>query len=184
MYIEHNDLRCCSALTMAARSSPLRRAVRGAVAGVAGTLALDLVNYWRARREGSEAAFLKWEIVGDLERWEDAPAPGQVARKALAAVTGEDPPVAWAGPVSNLTHWAYGTTWGAVYALACPALRPWWAGPTFGAAVWSSDYVTLPLAGVYEPIWKYDLPTLWDDLSAHLAFGTGTDVALRLLLCG
>jgi hypothetical protein len=28
-------------------------------------------------------------------------------------------------------------------------------GPAFRAALWSSDYITLPLAGVYEPIWKY-----------------------------
>jgi hypothetical protein len=47
--------------------------------------------------------------------------------------------------------------------------------------LWSSDYITLPLAGVYEPIWKYDLPTLYEDLSAHLLFGTAADAALRLL---
>jgi hypothetical protein len=180
MSVEHKDLRC-SAPTMAAPATLVRRAVRGALAGVIGTLALDLVNYRRVRRGGSEAAFLEWEIVGELERWEDAPAPGQVARKALAQATGEDPPVAWAGPVSNVMHWAYGTTWGAVYALACPRPRPWWAGPAFGVAVCSSDYVTLPLAGVYQPIWKYDLPTLRDDYSGHVAYGTATDLALRLL---
>jgi hypothetical protein len=47
--------------------------------------------------------------------------------------------------------------------------------------VWSSSYVTLPIVGVYEPIWKYDVPTLWKDLSAHLVFGTATDLTLRAL---
>jgi hypothetical protein len=50
--------------------------------------------------------------------------------------------------------------------------------------VWSSDYVVLPLAGVYRPIWRYDVPTLAKDLSAHLVFGTTSDVALRVLSRG
>jgi hypothetical protein len=165
---------------MARRSGPVRRAVRGALAGVAGTLALDLVWYNRARRGGSDASFLEWEIVRDLERWEDAPAPGQMGRKILATVTKTDPPVEQAPAISNAMHWLYGTTWGAAYAVALRR-RPWWAGPVLGATVWSSDYVTLPLAGLYEPIWKYDAKTLAKDLSAHLAYGTATDLALRVL---
>jgi hypothetical protein len=165
---------------MARRSGPVRRALRGAVAGVAGTLALDFVWYSRARRGGSEASFLEWEIVRDLERWEDAPAPGQVGRKIVAAVTSLDPPVEQAPAISNAMHWLYGTGWATAYAVVLRR-RPWWAGPIFGATVWSSDYVTLPLAGVYEPIWKYDVKTLAKDLSAHLAYGTATDLTLRAL---
>jgi hypothetical protein len=47
--------------------------------------------------------------------------------------------------------------------------------------VWASDYVTLPLAGVYQPIWEYDAQTLYKDLSAHLVFGIAADAALRLI---
>jgi hypothetical protein len=54
----------------------------------------------------------------------------------------------------------------------------------FGGLVWASDYVSLPLAGVYEPIWRYDAKTLGDDLSAHLVFGAVADGALRILWCG
>ena len=32
----------------------------------------------------------------------------------------------------------------------------------------------LPMIGVYEPIWRYDLRTLGEDLSGHLAFGATT----------
>jgi hypothetical protein len=39
--------------------------------------------------------------------------------------------------------------------------------------------VVLPLAGVYKPIWEYDVPTLWQDLSAHLVYGLGTAVTFR-----
>lgn len=165
---------------MPSRSGPVRRVVAGAFAGAAGTLAMDLVWYRRARRAGSEAGFAEWEVVSDLDRWEDAPAPGQMGRKILAALTGSDPGVDQAPAISNVMHWGYGTSWAAGYALLLRG-RPWWAGPALGATVWASDYVTLPLAGLYQPIWEYDVPTLAKDLSAHLVFGTATDVALRLL---
>ena len=156
------------------------RVLRGAVAGVVGTIALDLVWYGRYRREGGESAFADWEFVRDLKSWDDAPAPGQVGRKIVRAVTGSDVPVEQAPALSNFMHWAYGVGWTAGYSLL-GRRRPIWSGPAFGALVWSSDYVTLPLAGVYEPIWKYDVPTLWKDLSAHLVFGTVADATLRVL---
>src|SRR3954452_21114201 len=164
---------------MAHSPSPARRLLRGALAGVAGTLAMDLVWYRRARRSGSEADFAAWEIVRDVGSWDDAPAPGQVARKALAAVTGQDPPVARAAAISNFMHWVYGTSWVAGYALALPR-RPWWSGAALGAAgsalgcpagrgwsgrgwgraVCSATSVPLRLPAFHEPIWKYDVPTL------------------------
>ena len=55
-------------------------------------------------------------------------------------------------------------------------------GPPFGAAVWANGYVVLPLFGVYKPIWKYDLETLWKDLRAHLVYGTATAAAFRVLV--
>jgi hypothetical protein len=164
---------------MARRRPPVRRVVLGALAGVAGTLAMDRVWYLRARRDGSDAGFIEWEVVRDLDSWDDAPAPGQMGRKLVAAVA-RDPPVQQAAAISNAMHWIYGTSWAAGYALAFPR-RPWWAGPALGATLWASDYVTLPLAGVYEPIWKYDAATLAKDLSAHLVFGTTTDITLRAL---
>ena len=63
----------------------------------------------------------------------------------------------------------------------CAAQPKLWFGLPFGAAVWASGYVVLPLLGVYEPIWKYDLETLRKDLSAHLVFGTATAAAFRIL---
>jgi uncharacterized membrane protein YagU involved in acid resistance len=107
-----------------------------------------------------------------------------MGRKIIEAVTGRDVPVERAVALSNVMHWAYGVSGTVAYGLLVRAFgprRPLWQGPAFGAALWSSDYITLPLAGVYEPIWKYDLPTLYEDLSAHLLFGTAADAALRLL---
>ena len=47
--------------------------------------------------------------------------------------------------------------------------------------VWAGGYVVLPLLGVYQPIWKYDVGTLGKDLSAHLVFGTTTAATYTLL---
>jgi hypothetical protein len=47
--------------------------------------------------------------------------------------------------------------------------------------VWTGDYVVLPLMKIYKPIWRYDVRTLADDLSAHLVFGIATAAAFRLL---
>jgi hypothetical protein len=158
----------------------LSRLAKGALAGVAGTLAMDLVWFRRSRKAGSQDSFPEWEIVRDLDSWDDAPAPGQVGRKIVAAVTRSDPPASQAAAISNVMHWIYGTSWVAGVGLALPR-RPIWAGPALGAIVWSSDYVTLPLIGVYKPIWTYDLRTLSQDLSAHLVFGTAADLTLRVL---
>ncbi len=158
----------------------IRRAVRGAAGGVAGTLAMDLVWYRRHRAGGGEGGFADWEVTQDVPSWKEAAAPAQMGRKVAQAVTRKDVPLERAAALSNVMHWAYGTAWTVGYALMLRR-RPWWAGPAFGAAVWASDYVTLPLAGVYQPIWKYAVGTLWQDLSAHLVFGAAADATLRLL---
>ena len=80
-------------------------------------------------------------------------------------------------------HWSYGSGWGALYGILAGSLRtpnPLY-GPPFGAVVWVSDYVLLPEAGLYKPIWEYDATTLAGDLSAHLGYGTGTGTMFWLI---
>jgi uncharacterized membrane protein YagU involved in acid resistance len=85
--------------------------------------------------------------------------------------------------LNNATHWGFGLAAGAAYGVLIGSRRPSkvWYGPPFGAAVWAGGYVVLPQLGVYQPIWKYDLETLWKDLSAHLVFGTTTAAAFGLV---
>jgi hypothetical protein len=160
---------------------PIAALTRGLAAGALATLAMDLVWYARYRRGGGKSSFAGWEVTGDVTSWDEAPAPGQVGRKAIGAVTGRDVPVERAAAVSNAMHWIYGSSWAAVYGLLGARGRPWWSGPAFGSLVWGSGYVVLPLAGVYEPIWRYDAQTLLKDWSAHLVFGTTADATLRAL---
>ncbi|MER8071177.1 hypothetical protein ABTZ59_23075 [Streptomyces sp. NPDC094034] len=44
----------------------------------------------------------------------------------------------------------------------------------------ASGYLVLPQAGIYKPIWDYDVRTLGEDLSAHLAYGMATGASFWL----
>jgi hypothetical protein len=156
--------------------------VRGVEASALGTLAMDTLLYRRYRRDGGETGFLAWESSDGVDGWDQAPAPALVGKKLLERVTGRELPPRYARPINNVTHWGYGLTMGGAFGLLMTSRRPRvWQGIPFGAAVWASGYVVLPLFGVYKPIWKYDLTTLEKDLSAHLVFGTVTAAALSLL---
>jgi uncharacterized membrane protein YagU involved in acid resistance len=80
-------------------------------------------------------------------------------------------------------HWAYGAAWGVQYGIAAGSAREprtgW--GIVLGTAVWASDYVIMPLAGLYRPIWEYDAKVLAKDLGAHCVYGLGTAATFRLL---
>ena len=78
--------------------------------------------------------------------------------------------------ISNVTHWMYGAACGGAYGVVAGSLKShhtWWGLP-FGAGVWSTSYVVLPTARVYDPIWTYSPGVLAKDLSAHLAYGFAT----------
>lgn len=165
------------------RLSPLGALFRGAVAGAVGTAALDLVGYAHYRGGGGEQGPLAWESSAGLASWEAAPAPAQVGRRiveGLFQITLEPP---WARATNNVMHWAYGTTWGAAYGLVAGSLRT--PSPliavAFGPVVWASGYIVLPLARLYKPIWRYDLDTLWKDLSGHLAYGLASATTFGLM---
>jgi len=143
---------------------------------------MDAFLYRRYRHDGGDAPFEDWESSKGLESWEDAPAPALVGKQLLEGLRKRELSPRYARLLNNVTHWGYGISAGAGYGLAVgsrdhPSI---WFGPPFGSAVWASGYVVLPLFGVYKPIWKYDLETLWKDLSAHLVFGTDTAVAFSV----
>ena len=157
--------------------------VRGVSAGAFGTLAMDAALYRRYEHAGGDVAFPAWESSEGLVSWEKAPAPALVAKQFLERVFKHEVPPRYARPLNNATHWGFGLAAGAGYGLLLGSRKPKvWFGLPFGAAVWASGYVVLPQLGVYQPIWKYDLKTLWDDLSVHLVYGTATAGAFCLLM--
>lgn len=155
--------------------TPLAAVVSGAAAGAVGTAAMDTVRYLIYRRTGGTDSFREWEFA-PVQSWEQAPEPGQVAKRLAEGFTQRPIADRWAWLVSTLAHWSYGTGWGVAYGILAGSLRQprAWYGLPFGATVWASGYVVLPEAGLYKPIWEYDSATLARDLADHLAYGAST----------
>jgi hypothetical protein len=162
--------------------TPLAAIAAGLAAGVVGTVCMDTFRYVRYRRAGGKDSPLGWEFA-PVDSWEKAPDPGQIGKRLIEGFTQRELSDRWAWPVSTVMHWGYGSGAGMAYGLLAGSLRRPHAvyGLPFGAAVFASDYVTLPIAGLYQPIWKYDAKTLAEDLSAHLAYGAGTGATFWLL---
>lgn len=156
---------------------------RGLVAGAVGTAAMDTLLFVRYRRNGGDSSAEAWESSAGVTSWEQAPAPAQVGKRLVEGLFGTKLAPRRARLVNNVMHWTYGILNGAQYgivagSLPAPRIR---YGIAFGATVWAGDYVILPAAKLYKPIWEYDVKTLVDDLSAHLVYGLATATALRLL---
>jgi hypothetical protein len=161
--------------------TPLSAVARGLVAGALGTAAMDALLFVRYRRGGGRTRFADWELSSGVS-WESAPAPAQVGKRLVEGLFEVELPAKSAPLVNNATHWGFGILSGAGYGLVAgslpsPRIR---YGLAFGASVWGGGYVVLPAAKLYEPIWKYDVKTLADDLSVHLVYGLATAAAWRL----
>jgi hypothetical protein len=165
--------------------TPLCAIASGLAAGVIGTVCMDTVRFLRQRRSGGERNFLRWEFA-PVRTWKEAPEPGIVAKRVIEGFTQRELPDAAAWPISTFMHWSYGASWAALYGVFDGSTRKshLFYGAPFGALVWISGYVVLPIGGLYEPIWKYDSSTLRHDLQAHLAFGVGSATAFKLLTIG
>lgn len=166
-----------------AKVTPLGTLTRGLAAGAFGTAAMDALLFLRYRRSGGTTSFAKWEFSSGLTSWDEAPAPAQVGRRLVEGLFGIRLDKKRVPLVNNLTHWAFGILNGAEYGLIAGSLEAPHVcyGLPFGAAVWTSGYIVLPAAGLYEPIWKYDRDTLAKDLSAHVVYGLTTASAMQAL---
>jgi hypothetical protein len=162
--------------------TPLAAVAGGLLAGAVGTVCLDAVHYLKYRRAGGKDSPLAWEFA-PVESWDKAPDPGQVAKRLVEGFTQRELADRWAWLTSTIAHWSYGSLAGAAYGVLAGSLRsprPVYGVP-FGAAMFANDYIALPVAGLYQPIWKYDAKTLAWDLAAHLAYGVGTGTTFWLL---
>lgn len=124
-----------------------------------------------------------WEFSDGLAGWEQAPAPARVGKRLVEGLFAVAPAPSRARLVNNVLHWTYGMLNGVQYGIVVGSLRRPRVryGLPFGATVWAGDYLILPAAKLYEPIWSYDRRTLPNDLRAHLASGLGTAAAMRVL---
>ncbi len=164
--------------------TPVGAVARGAAAGLVGTLAMDVWQYTRYRREHGTEPFPKWEFSADVTDWDKAPAPAQVGRRIVEGLFERKLPDSRAALVNNVMHWGYGVSGAVAYGMIAASQRRPRAsqGLILGAGMWAASYVILPAMHLYKRINEYDAKTLGKDLFAHLVFGTTTGVAFSLLL--
>jgi len=164
------------------RPSPLGALLRGLLAGVVGTAAMDLVWFRRYRRGGETDSFVDWEFSSGLT-WETAPAPAQVGKRLVEGMFETEVDTDLAPLYNNVVHWGYGIAWAGLYGLVAGSLgrSRLLLGLPFGAFVWASGYAVLVPMKLYKPMREYDRATLAKDLSAHLAYGVGTAIAFEVL---
>ncbi len=83
---------------------------------------------------------------------------------------------------SNMVHWGYGTSWGAVRGLIGAAGLE---GPGATAAhlgvVWGTEQVILPALGVAPPFWRWGVKEVAIDTLHHLVYVGATSVAYSFL---
>ena len=163
--------------------TPLGAVIRGAAAGMVGTLAMDLVWYRRYRRGAGQQRFPAWEFSTSTSSYEQAGAPAQLGRRIAEGVFEVAVPDTTAGAMTNGVHWATGTGYGVVHGIVAGSMtrRRTRHGIVTGASAFLTSYLLLGLMGLYKPIWEYDLKTLYQDLSAHLCYGLTTASVFRIL---
>lgn len=157
----------------------MKRAIaRGLAAGLAGTAAMTAWQEVAARlRRHAVPRMLR----DDEDPWARAPAPARLAKMVVEKVTGREVPTARIPLLTNAVHWGYGTSLGAVYALAASGRNPAIAGAAFGTGVWAFSYATLVPVGLYRWPWHYSAKTIAKDVSYHLVYGTATAAAFAAL---
>jgi len=168
---------------MARKKTAARELARGIGAGLIGTAFMTALQEASLRLKRHAMVGMKHEEHPDEDPWQRAPAPAQLLKRAVEGVTGVEPDPVAIPLYTNVTHWGYGTTLGAAYALAERRLRlkPALAGPAFGLGVWAQSYATLVPLGLYKWPWHYPAKTIAKDISYHLVYGAGTAAGYKLL---
>jgi hypothetical protein len=163
--------------------TPVGAALRGAVAGVAGTAAMDAFLYGRYRLSGEgDSGFLAWEFQTPQD-WEQAPAPAQIGRRLYEGLLRRPLDARWARLANAVMHWGYGAGWASLFGLVtAPARRrrPL-GGVALGVGVFGASYTVLPLLRLYKPIWEYAPHELAPDAAAHAIYGASVERAFALM---
>ena len=137
---------------------------KGLVAGFVGTAAMTVSSTLEAR----------------LRRRQPSSAPARATQKALG-ITGFEDDLARAR-FNDLSHWGYGTSWGAVRGLLDAAgLPPRAATAAHGAAVWGSAQVTLPALEVAPPVVFWPKQEIAIDLFHHAVYALVSGIAYEQL---
>jgi hypothetical protein len=138
---------------------------KGLVAGFIGTAAMTVSSTVEARLRGRAPST----------------APARATAKVLGIREFEDE-IAEAR-FNDLSHWGYGTSWGAVRGLLdAVGLSPRAATAAHGAAIYGAEQITLPALEVAPPSIFWGKEEVAIDAFHHLVYATATGLAYELLL--
>src|ERR1700687_5413756 len=118
--------------------TPMEAPLRGVLAGAVGTLAMDLLWFYRYKRGGGQSSFVQWEFANGLDDWSKASAPGQLGKRVFEGVFQHELAPRWAALTTDFMHWSYGMAWGGMYGVlagSTPRPRILWGLP-FALVVW------------------------------------------------
>jgi hypothetical protein len=152
--------------------SMLGAALKGTVAGLAGTAIMTAYQEAVARSRGSSVVV---DSLKEPRTWAEAPTPAQVAKEVSEGLLGKRVTKRQAPLIAKVGHWGYGVSLGAAYGLAASRLgrNPVVQGVAFGAAVWGVANAALTPLGISERPWRTDPRELGLGLSYHLVYGVG-----------
>lgn len=140
---------------------------RGLVAGFLGTAAMTASSTVEARVRGRAPSS----------------APARATAKALGITEFEDE-IAKAR-FNDLSHWGYGTGWGALRGLlAATGMRPGAASAAHGAAIWGAAQVMLPALEIAPPSIFWKKQEIAIDAFHHAVYATATGAAYELIANG
>jgi len=140
---------------------------RGLAAGLAGTAAMTVSSTLEAR----------------LRHRKPSSAPARATAKALGIASFADG-IAEAR-FNDLSHWGYGTIWGAARGLlGALGLPPRAATVAHGAAVWGSAQVALPALDIAPPAIFWAPKEIMIDAFHHAVYALATGVVYELLSSG
>jgi hypothetical protein len=162
---------------MTNRSTAMLEIVKGAVAGAAGTWAMNRTTTWLYERESPEAR----ERENDARGGQSAYA---TAAESLAARAGVELAESQKSTAASGIHWLTGLFAGTTYA----ALRRSWpevaagAGTLYGGGFFLvMDELMNPALGLTPGPRRFPWQTHARGLAGHLVFGIVNDTALRVL---
>jgi len=147
---------------------------------VAGTLASNIGKGLVAGFVGTAAMTVSSTLEAKLRGRAPSSAPARATTKVLGIATFEDDLAE--ARFNDLSHWGYGTGWGALRGLlAATGMSARAATVAHGAAIWGSAQVMLPALEIAPPVVFWAPEEIAIDLFHHTVYALATGLAYELL---